>query len=86
MQISLKSLSEKRWDPDWINATRFKLYNIIEATENLPDTCNYTVTVSNSESVLNDITTVDLVLSLITWYEALTFKTESVLYAKRNRI
>jgi hypothetical protein len=56
---------------DSINATRFKLRNIIEATENLRDTCNYTVTVSDSESVLNEIT-LELVLSLIMWYGVLT--------------
>jgi hypothetical protein len=53
------------------NATRFKLYNTFEATENLSDMCNCTVTVSDSESVLNEITALELVLSLIIWYEIL---------------
>jgi hypothetical protein len=59
-------------------------YSIIEATENLRETCNYTVTSSASESVLNEITTVELVLSLIMRYEVLGIFNRMCSFGRKN--
>jgi hypothetical protein len=70
LEITLKPLSETIWECrlDSLKAIIFQLDNICEATENLHDSA----TVSDCESVLNKITTLEFVLSLIIWYEVLS--------------
>jgi hypothetical protein len=45
------------------------LDNMCETIENLRDSCDYSANVSDCESVLNEITSVEFVLSLIMWCE-----------------
>jgi hypothetical protein len=57
---------------DNVNAVTFQSKNICEVTENLRDSCDDSATVSDCESVLNEITTLQFVLSLIIWYVVLS--------------
>jgi hypothetical protein len=49
LEITLKSLSETRWDCrlDSVKAIRFQLDNICEATENIGDSCDDSANVSD---------------------------------------
>jgi hypothetical protein len=73
LEITLKPLSETQWE--WglhsVKAIRFQLDNICEAIENLRDSSDDSANVNNCESVLNEMTTIGFVLSLIIWYEIL---------------
>jgi hypothetical protein len=73
LEINLKPLSETWWECrlDSVKAVRFQLDNICEATENR-DSCDDSATVSDCELVLNEITTLEFLLSLIMWYEVLS--------------
>jgi hypothetical protein len=74
LETTLKPLSETRREfrLDSVKAVRFQLDNISEATENLRESCDDSANVSDCKSVLNEITTLEFVLSLIIRYEVLS--------------
>jgi hypothetical protein len=72
LEITLKP--ELRWECrlDNVKATRSQLGNICEAIVNLRESCDVSATVSDCESVLKEIRTLEFVLSLILCYEILS--------------
>jgi hypothetical protein len=74
LEITSKPFSDTRWECrlDSIKAVRFQLDNVCEAIKNLCDSCDDSAIVSDYESVLHEITTLEFVLSLIIWYEVLS--------------
>jgi hypothetical protein len=55
-----------------VKVITFQLDNICEAIENLRDSCDDSANVSDCESVLQETTTIEFVLSLIIWYDVLS--------------
>jgi predicted SAM-dependent methyltransferase len=85
LEITLKPLSETRWECrlDSVKAIRFQLDSICEANESLRDSCDDSANVSYCKSVLNEITTLEFVLSLILWYEVLSRANRMLSFVKR---
>jgi hypothetical protein len=73
LKISQKPLYEGRWECrlSSIKDIGFQFDNIYVASENLHDICDDPITVMGCESIFNDVTTPEFMLSLIIWYEVL---------------
>lgn len=71
--LTVKKWSETRWESriNSVKALRYQLPNIIEALEEVSREAIDTMTRSEAQSLANEISTFEFVLSLIIWYSIL---------------
>jgi len=71
--LTLKKWSETRWESrvNSVKALRYQLPNIIEALEEVSREANDTITKSEAQSLSNELSTFEFVLSLVIWYNIL---------------
>ncbi|XP_025407512.1 zinc finger MYM-type protein 1-like [Sipha flava] len=71
--LTVKKWSETRWESrvNSVKALRYQLPNIIEALEEVSREASDTMSKSEAQSLANEISTFEFVLSLVIWYSIL---------------
>ncbi|KAF0682205.1 zinc finger MYM-type protein 1-like, partial [Aphis craccivora] len=71
--LTLRKWYETRWESrvNSVKALRYQLPNIIEALEEVSREANDTITKSEAQSLANELSTFEFVLSLVIWYNIL---------------
>lgn len=74
MDITLKPLSETRWEAkiDSVKAVRFQLGGILDALEKLEEVEKDSKTVSEAKSLSSEIVSMEFLMCLLVWYDLLS--------------
>lgn len=74
LKLTIKSLSDTRWESriETVKAILLHFDNVVECTENLKNQTEESDTLSDCDSVLNEMLSIEFIISLHLWYEILS--------------